>query len=190
MKFNDIDILEFGNSIQMSGIIFSDGSKSYACLLPGETSLDTLNFVAMDTDDWKNLIRQTDLMETEILAKDGEGNLKKIIFRKGQRQIDQAISWKVFRRDGFMCQYCGTDSVPLTVDHLICWEEGGPSIEDNLLTACKKCNKIRSNTPYDKWLQHPRYLETKKRLSPKIQQRNEDILTTLDKIPRQHVRAR
>lgn len=190
MKFNDINLLEFGNSIQMSGTVFSDGNKSYVCLFPGETSHDVTNFITMDIEDWKNLIRQTDLMETEILAKTSDGNLAKIIYRKSQRQIDQAISWKVFKRDEYKCQYCGADNVPLTVDHLICWEEGGPSIEANLLTACKKCNKIRSNKSYAEWLQHPRYLETKKKLSPKIQQRNEDILTTLDKIPRQHVRSR
>jgi len=190
MKFSDINILDIGNSIQISGIILCDDKASYVCLLPGETSNEKLNFVSMDTEDWKAFISQSDLMATEIFAKDENGNLKKIIYRKSQRQIDQAISWKVFRRDGFACQYCGADDVPLTVDHLVCWEDGGPSIESNLLSACRKCNKIRSNKSYAEWLKHPRYLETKKKLSKQVQQRNEDILATLDKIPLQHIRSR
>ena len=173
----------------MSGAVFSDENKSYLCMFPGET-LNDMNTIIMDSEDWKSLIHQTDLLETEILAKAPDGSLVKIIYRKSQRNIDQVISWKVFRRDSYKCRYCGADNVPLTVDHLVCWEDGGPSIESNLLTSCKKCNKIRGNKSYAEWLRHPRYLETKKKLSLEIQRENEAILATLDSIPRQHVRSR
>jgi hypothetical protein len=189
MRLSDLNILDFGNSIQMTGAVFSSDDTSYLCMFPGE-ELRNSDTLVMDTEDWKNLIHQTDMMETEILAKAADGALVKIIYRKSQRNIDQVVSWKVFRRDNYTCRYCGADSVPLTVDHLVCWESGGPSIESNLLTSCKKCNKIRGNKSYAEWLRHPRYLETKKKLSQQVQQANEAILATLDAIPRQHVRSR
>jgi hypothetical protein len=190
MKFSDINILEFGNSIQLTGAIFSDEDKSYVCMFPNEEPHANYHVISMDSEEWKALIRQTDLLETEILAKAADGTLTKIIYRKSQRQIDQVISWKVFKRDNYTCRYCGSNNVPLTVDHLVCFEQGGPSIEGNLLSSCRKCNKIRGNKSYAEWLNHPRYLETKKKLSPQVQKDNEAILTTLDSIPRQHVRSR
>jgi 5-methylcytosine-specific restriction endonuclease McrA len=45
----------------------------------------------------------------------------------------------VFKRDGFMCQYCGTRK-DLTLDHVVPKARGGKSTWVNLITACKKCN--------------------------------------------------
>ncbi|MFT6035893.1 MAG: 5-methylcytosine-specific restriction endonuclease McrA [Marivirga sp.] len=45
----------------------------------------------------------------------------------------------VFKRDSFMCQYCGTQK-DLTLDHLIPRAKGGKSVWNNLVTACKRCN--------------------------------------------------
>lgn len=45
----------------------------------------------------------------------------------------------VFKRDGFSCQYCGTNK-ELTLDHLIPRSKGGKSTWTNLVTACKSCN--------------------------------------------------
>jgi hypothetical protein len=45
----------------------------------------------------------------------------------------------VFKRDGFKCQYCGTNK-ELTIDHLVPKAKGGKSSWSNLVTACKRCN--------------------------------------------------
>ncbi len=45
----------------------------------------------------------------------------------------------VFKRDGFLCQYCG-DNKELTLDHLVPRSKGGKSTWTNLVTACKSCN--------------------------------------------------
>ncbi len=45
----------------------------------------------------------------------------------------------VFKRDAFLCQYCGTGK-DLTLDHLIPRSKGGKSTWTNLVTACKSCN--------------------------------------------------
>ena len=45
----------------------------------------------------------------------------------------------VFKRDGFKCQYCGTEK-ELTLDHLVPKAKGGKTTWSNLVTACKACN--------------------------------------------------
>ena len=45
----------------------------------------------------------------------------------------------IFKRDGFVCQYCGT-STDLTLDHVVPKAKGGKSTWMNLITACKDCN--------------------------------------------------
>lgn len=50
----------------------------------------------------------------------------------------------VFKRDGFTCQYCGTNK-ELTLDHLIPKAKGGDTSWNNLVTACKKCNSKKGD---------------------------------------------
>ncbi|NJN27463.1 MAG: HNH endonuclease [Cyclobacteriaceae bacterium] len=50
----------------------------------------------------------------------------------------------VFKRDGFTCQYCGTNQ-DLTLDHLIPKAKGGETKWNNLVTACKKCNSRKGD---------------------------------------------
>ncbi len=53
------------------------------------------------------------------------------------------IRFEIFKRDGFVCQYCGQKPpfVILEVDHVIPKKLGGTDDKDNLLTACHKCNR-------------------------------------------------
>lgn len=74
----------------------------------------------------------------------------------------------------------------MTVDHVICWEVGGPSIEENLVTSCRKCNKLRGNMLYGDWLNSKEYQERSRGLSEKDLQKNLDVLEILDKIPIKH----
>ncbi len=134
----------------------------------------------MDDEDWRRFIRQTDLLETEVLSKTEHGKLAKTILRKSQRVIENRVSWEVYKRDGYRCRYCGRDGVPLTVDHLICWEQGGPSNNPgNLASSCRKCNKVRGNIPYEEWLNHEYYLKVSKNLTQEVRDLN---LRTVDKL--------
>jgi len=74
----------------------------------------------------------------------------------------------------------------MTVDHVICWEESGPSIEANLVTACRKCNKLRGNMSYIDWLKCTDYLSRSSKLSEEVRNRNLALVQTLDSIPRKH----
>lgn len=209
-KLKDIDLYKVGDSIQMVGTIFADDANMYLCLFPedrgdvisdrgafftpngrdieGSVKVETLD---MDRADWDTFLRQTDLMETEVITKASDGTLAKVILRKTQRQIDSDIQWRVFRKAGYRCEYCGNDNCPLTVDHLITWENSGPSVVENLAAACRKCNKIRGNLPYTDWLRHPRYLELSKNLTEQQRLLNEARVEMLDKIPlRIHIKSR
>ncbi len=46
----------------------------------------------------------------------------------------------IFARDLYTCQYCGSTSKDMTVDHVVPRRHGGRSSWDNLVTACRRCN--------------------------------------------------
>ena len=185
MDFKDFPLHKVGNGCGMVGMIFADNDTSYVLAFPEhQGNLPPGEDVTMTQEDWKALVRQSDLVEVEVLAKAKDGKLVKTFLRKSARQISQQVSWNVFRRDGYACRYCGNDKVPLTVDHLVLWEEGGPSIEENLLTACKKCNKTRGNMQYEDWLRSPRYVRVAEKLTQEQREANVRIIPSLDRIPR------
>lgn len=60
------------------------------------------------------------------------------------------LRYKILKRDGFKCQYCGKSPRidPLTVlqvDHIKPISRGGVWNEDNLITACSECNLGKGN---------------------------------------------
>lgn len=191
MKFSELNLHDIGNTIGMIGVIYQGNDQTLFCTFPGETGLSAeyehvpgLNFLEMTLEEWKLFLHQVDVHETEVLAKASDGTICKAILRKSQRHIAQDISWKVFKRDGYKCRYCGRDNRPLTVDHLVTWEEGGPSIEENLVSCCRKCNKTRGNTPYEEWLNSSRYSEVSNDLPVQDVGKNIALVHTLASIPR------
>ena len=191
MQFDQLNLLSIGNTIQIAGVIFVGEGQTLLCFFPDEHPAQPFEVLQMDLDQWNAFLRQTDVMETEVLTRASDGTLAKAIVRKSQRQIEAGVSWRVWKRDGYRCRYCGNDDVPLTVDHLVLWEEGGHSIEQNLLSSCKKCNKTRGNMQYAEWLQHPRYVSLSTKLAPDVRASNEALLSTLASIPRRvHSRSR
>jgi hypothetical protein len=193
MKLKDVNLLAFGNTIQMVGAVYAGDGKAYLCLFPEDHDAQELQMVAldMDSEEWKTFLRQTDLMETEVLARAADQSIVKAILRKSTRAVDQTINWNCFRRDNYTCRYCGSNKIALTVDHLVRWEEGGPSTEANMLSACRKCNKVRGDKSYADWLRDPYYLKVSVNLKPEVRAANEAILGTLDAIPRKlHIASR
>lgn len=194
MKLQDLSILEFGNTLKLSAAVFASNNIAYICWFPDQSRpARVLEEMELDETDWIQLLRQTDLVEVQGVAKNEHGDLVKAIMRKTQRQIDKHVSWGVFKRDAYRCRYCGVDGVPLTVDHLVLWEEGGPSIPENLVTACSPCNKARGNLPYEEWLKHPYYAAvsegiggSRRGISGVTKDDNERLKLTLDAIPRRY----
>ncbi len=61
----------------------------------------------------------------------------------GERKaLGNAVRFSVFERDGFKCQYCGSQppSVVLQVDHVVPVSKGGGNELDNLVASCTNCN--------------------------------------------------
>lgn len=48
---------------------------------------------------------------------------------------------EVFIRDEYTCQYCGKQTRELTLDHVIPRQQGGEHIWENVVSACKGCNR-------------------------------------------------
>lgn len=66
-----------------------------------------------------------------------------------RKPVSKRLRFEVFKRDGFVCQYCGAHppAVVLHVDHIIPVAEGGRNDMDNLVTACEPCNLGKSAVP-------------------------------------------
>lgn len=60
-----------------------------------------------------------------------------------RRPISKRLRFEVFKRDHFMCQYCGRKSpdIILEVDHIKPIAEGGTNDFTNLITSCRDCNR-------------------------------------------------
>ena len=191
MKFEELDLLQVGHSIQLAGAVYAGLDKILVIFFPDEKFDRVLEMMEPNLEQWTQFLRQTDLLETEILTKSADGTIAKAIVRKCQRQIDQHVSWKVFKRDGYACRYCGKDDGPLTVDHLVLWEDGGPSIEQNLVSADRDCNKRRGRLKYEEWLEHPHYKRVSRALTEEQRVANRKLAETLASIPRVvHIRSR
>lgn len=65
--------------------------------------------------------------------------------------LSKRSRFEVFKRDGFVCQYCGRTppDVVLHVDHINPSSAGGGDEIDNLLTSCACCNLGKSDVPLD-----------------------------------------
>ncbi len=185
ITLSDLNILDIGHSIQLYGAIYSGNGKVYLIPLPDEdpSDLETLevSVLRMDADDMERFLNQTDVLDVQGL---------KAILRKSQRQIDQAISWKVFASDHYTCRYCGKTGLPLTVDHIDLWENGGATIVDNLLTACRRCNKLRSNTPYAEWIVSKEYQRVSSDLMIHIKRWNLELIEKLPGLELKRIKAR
>jgi 5-methylcytosine-specific restriction endonuclease McrA len=182
MELAGHDLLEFGNEFQLTGVVYNKGTED-VILYFEDPGVFVQESIKLTTEQWQTLIRQTDLLEVNVEERVG-GKLIKGVARKTQRQIDQQTSWAVYRRDNYSCRYCGADDVPLTVDHLVTWEKGGPSTLENLVSSCKKCNRTRGNMEYADWLETDYYRGVATKLSKSTLLDNWNLAATLADIPR------
>jgi len=184
MKFEDLNLLEIGNTIEISGVVYENDTDVFVIYLPDVADPVRMHEIFPTLEEWQQIVRQSDLKEIE-----GMDRGKKIILRKSTRQIEQKIMWDVYRRDEYTCRYCGANDRPLTVDHIVLWEEMGPSIPLNLISSCKKCNNKRGNMQYEDWLKHPRYLSQIPGIPVNFIAANSLALTYIPEIKANHLRT-
>jgi 5-methylcytosine-specific restriction endonuclease McrA len=63
-----------------------------------------------------------------------------------QRKISRRA---LFARDGWRCQYCGSEGGKLTLDHVVPRSRGGESSWENVVTSCSPCNLRKGNRTLD-----------------------------------------
>lgn len=63
--------------------------------------------------------------------------------------VSPELRWKVWERDNFTCQGCGT-RLFLSIDHIIPESKGGLTTEENLNTLCRSCNSKKENRTEEK----------------------------------------
>ncbi len=65
-----------------------------------------------------------------------------------RKSISKKLRFEVFKRDSFICQYCGkvAPNVILEVDHIEPVSKGGSNDLLNLITSCFDCNRGKTNT--------------------------------------------
>jgi 5-methylcytosine-specific restriction endonuclease McrA len=69
---------------------------------------------------------------------------EKTTAKSGKRQpISKKLRFEVFKRDGFVCQYCGKHppDIILEVDHIHPKAKNGSDDINNLITSCFDCNR-------------------------------------------------
>ncbi|RMF87056.1 MAG: HNH endonuclease [Nitrospinota bacterium] len=72
-----------------------------------------------------------------------------------RRPVGRGITFSkknVFLRDNFTCQYCGvkgSNGFELTIDHIIPRSKGGKTCWENVVVACKVCNRRKGDRPLE-----------------------------------------
>ena len=56
---------------------------------------------------------------------------------------------EVFMRDSYTCQYCGRVTRDLTLDHVVPRSQGGIHSWENVVSACKSCNRRKGGRTPD-----------------------------------------
>ena len=75
-----------------------------------------------------------------------------------KRQLPSTLTteqWNIIK-EAFnnKCCYCNLEK-PLTQDHFLALNNGGPYVADNILPACKSCNSSKRDKQFFTW--YPKY---------------------------------
>lgn len=58
----------------------------------------------------------------------------------------------IFKRDGYICSYCGTTDDIFQIDHIIPRSKGGTNARTNLCVCCVSCNTSKGNKGAWEWM--------------------------------------
>ena len=181
----DVDIHAIGTSITQWGVIYQGNGRIYLAPFPDQDETELIELptsvLRMGVGDWERFLNQSDVLD--VVGPD------KAILRKSQRHIDRQVQWEVFRRDAYRCRYCWREA-PLTVDHVVLWENGGASVVSNLLAVCGPHNKLRGNMEYDVWIASDKYRKVSVSLPPEVKARNQRVVSELDQLRQMTAKTR
>jgi 5-methylcytosine-specific restriction endonuclease McrA len=86
------------------------------------------------------LERNHQVIHTPTLAIPAPSVIRLVYLVRRPRPRVKLSRREVFARDAHICQYCGTGSRDLTIDHVVPKHRGGRHEWENLVTACRACN--------------------------------------------------
>lgn len=69
---------------------------------------------------------------------------KRFSSQNERSKMTPKLRYEVMKRDGFRCAICGVsscDGAVLEVDHILPVSKGGKTVESNLQTLCRECNR-------------------------------------------------
>jgi 5-methylcytosine-specific restriction endonuclease McrA len=58
---------------------------------------------------------------------------------------------RIYARDDYTCRYCGERGGRLECDHVVPLSKGGSDEDDNLVTACWRCNRSKAAKLLSDW---------------------------------------
>lgn len=84
-----------------------------------------------------------------------------IVLQRYQRNPPRTVRFNrrnIYIRDRYMCQYCGAfpPRDELTIDHVVARSRGGPSLWENVVTACSSCNAKKGDRLPAECNMHPK----------------------------------
>lgn len=84
-----------------------------------------------------------------------QSKLKRLARIDRRLQIESGL-WStlrasVFTRDDYTCRYCGRRGGKLECDHVVPMSRGGETVESNLVTACRPCNRSKGSKELSEW---------------------------------------
>jgi len=91
----------------------------------------------------------------------------------GRTPLSKKIRFEVFKRDRFICQYCGRSApeIVLQIDHIKPVSKGGDNDITNLITSCFDCNSGKR----DRELSDDAVVKKRKAQLDELQERQEQI---------------
>jgi hypothetical protein len=144
-------ITDYGNSLQIMGVIIGNGEETMGVFLPDEFNhMIMLPRLEWTLEEWQAWLKQSDNPQLAIYS-DETRRIVKAIVQKNKRMVEEGIRWRVFKRDNYTCRYCHQSDRPMTVDHYIPQDLGGETTEENLRTSCRPCNKEKGNMTPEQW---------------------------------------
>ena len=97
-------------------------------------------FRLLGADKAELIARNHQVIHTPTLALDAPSVIRLVYLIKRPRPQVKLSRREVFARDRHTCQFCGTATHDLTIDHVIPRHRGGRHEWDNLVAACRHCN--------------------------------------------------
>ncbi len=97
-------------------------------------------FTLLGAEKAELLERNHQVIHTPTMAIDAPSVIRLVYLVRRPRPRVKLSRREVFARDRHVCQYCGTMSRDLTIDHVVPKHRGGRHEWENLVAACRACN--------------------------------------------------